>query len=931
MSEVDLVALGPVIKELIAPLFENQDSVKSRTTTSPPAAVEGDRYVLPAAPTGAWAGHAYEVARYSGTNWTFSAVTEGTSVWVDDEDKHITFNGSVWQQTSVADLATGTPADVAAAGAVGTSTLVARADHAHGHGALAGGSLHADATTSIAGFMTAADKTKLDGLAANQTAIDATQQAAIDTNTTNVAAIVTRYNEGSDGVRLEKFVAGGILTASNFDAAMRAAEAWCYSSYDGAGWAANTLLIPRGNWNLDSDNGPVVFPGTYGTYGYVAQGRTPGLRCLGGQAACAIWVQGSGLATGRGMIEVGVEGSDYPLSFLMQGITLIANGGAMVGSGIRIRREAYLTSLRDLYVFGFAGVQGPDDGYGIAFDTTPTSWHQHIHIDNVSVQGCQVGMRMSSMGQFTATNLHLNQNLWMSAVLSGSAGAWRGGTMQDGDQVESTTYRNNYWYGGALHPCLAAGFDKIVSSGTGATLYTTTYGTDPDSGIANAGRCVVDGLTGAALGRQHVGLWLYISNGEAYGYGNIVRGMYQISRVLGPESVEILKGTSHALTASLTWEVRGHKGCFVDIVGYIYHEGPKRCMFHIGPVYDATSEQWVIAHQQPQNTIPLIAEGGASSMLDMRNILASGTAHGRVDNWNELRTNHPTVQYGTGGIVVDDFTRRGMEARGQTRRARRFTGYVTEVGGFSWLAKHTSTIDFPTATEVGEWRSGQDAAVKFAPMHAGQYCTYDAADSAFGGPAITIVGGTAGASYKGLVCTIPSAKLPPVNCFITMIAIGRLVSTTVDASGVRTLRATTSDGFLAQQIGVNDGTFFPTGVYAVPWSTTGGNAPSQPAELATATTNPWLIMSGGDYATGYNFDGRVTSWGPKGSGTYATHAYKFYRAAGTDLTIQLPFEYTTTDPFILTGFAILPLMCSPSAVVTLRELIANEWPDKFEI
>ena len=44
----------------------------------------------------------------------------------------------------------------------GTSTSFARADHVHAHGDLAGGTLHAAATTSVNGFMSAADKTKLD-------------------------------------------------------------------------------------------------------------------------------------------------------------------------------------------------------------------------------------------------------------------------------------------------------------------------------------------------------------------------------------------------------------------------------------------------------------------------------------------------------------------------------------------------------------------------------------------------------------------------------------------------------------------------------------------------------------------------------------------------------------------------------------------------
>lgn len=51
---------------------------------------------------------------------------------------------------------------VASAGT--NNTKVPRADHAHAHGARGGGTLHAEVTQSINGFMSAADKLKLDGL-----------------------------------------------------------------------------------------------------------------------------------------------------------------------------------------------------------------------------------------------------------------------------------------------------------------------------------------------------------------------------------------------------------------------------------------------------------------------------------------------------------------------------------------------------------------------------------------------------------------------------------------------------------------------------------------------------------------------------------------------------------------------------------------------
>lgn len=49
----------------------------------------------------------------------------------------------------------------------GVSTSFSRADHLHAHGNRGGGSLHALVTTLVAGFMSAADKTKLDGIQAN--------------------------------------------------------------------------------------------------------------------------------------------------------------------------------------------------------------------------------------------------------------------------------------------------------------------------------------------------------------------------------------------------------------------------------------------------------------------------------------------------------------------------------------------------------------------------------------------------------------------------------------------------------------------------------------------------------------------------------------------------------------------------------------------
>lgn len=66
----------------------------------------------------------------------------------------------------VASSSTPEPIGVAA---IGVGTTWARADHVHAHGVQGGGSEHADATQLASGFMSGADKTILDGADANDT------------------------------------------------------------------------------------------------------------------------------------------------------------------------------------------------------------------------------------------------------------------------------------------------------------------------------------------------------------------------------------------------------------------------------------------------------------------------------------------------------------------------------------------------------------------------------------------------------------------------------------------------------------------------------------------------------------------------------------------------------------------------------------------
>jgi hypothetical protein len=74
-----------------------QLSVKSRVLATPPATpADGDRYLLPASATGIWVGHAGQLAISLAGAWRYTTATEGWTIWVDDEDVQLVFNGAAW-------------------------------------------------------------------------------------------------------------------------------------------------------------------------------------------------------------------------------------------------------------------------------------------------------------------------------------------------------------------------------------------------------------------------------------------------------------------------------------------------------------------------------------------------------------------------------------------------------------------------------------------------------------------------------------------------------------------------------------------------------------------------------------------------------------------------------------------------------------------
>ncbi len=105
-----------------------QIGVADRDLAAPPVSpADGDRYIVGAGATGAWAGKDGQVAAWQDGAWMFYAPLEGWLAWVADEDALVAWDGSAWGAvggggagafTGLAD----TPADYA--GAAGKIAVV---------------------------------------------------------------------------------------------------------------------------------------------------------------------------------------------------------------------------------------------------------------------------------------------------------------------------------------------------------------------------------------------------------------------------------------------------------------------------------------------------------------------------------------------------------------------------------------------------------------------------------------------------------------------------------------------------------------------------------------------------------------------------------------------------------------------------------------
>lgn len=84
---------------MVLDALQNNGVLDKDLTAPPGSPAAGDTYIVAASPTGAWSGKAKNVAYYDQA-WKFIAPQEGVTLWVCDEDKLYTYDGTNWTQSA---------------------------------------------------------------------------------------------------------------------------------------------------------------------------------------------------------------------------------------------------------------------------------------------------------------------------------------------------------------------------------------------------------------------------------------------------------------------------------------------------------------------------------------------------------------------------------------------------------------------------------------------------------------------------------------------------------------------------------------------------------------------------------------------------------------------------------------------------------------
>jgi|GEM_PF-3278090 len=233
----------------------------------------------------------------------------------------------------------GAPQTIGTSNAAGAATTFSRTDHVHAHGNQSGGTLHSTATTSVAGFLSASDKTKLDGTVAYVRTI--VVSPVVGDTIASGTALVNALNGISGNsatnpylLKIEPGVydigASGLTMKTNVD-------------IEGSGENATFIVASRGNSSLSSAAAAIIGAINAELRNLTVSNTAPGS------------LQGVGLfATSNAVVR-------------LRDVTLNSTGAATTSYGIFANGSSSITLIRTTITA--TGIAGASTAVGVHFST----------------------------------------------------------------------------------------------------------------------------------------------------------------------------------------------------------------------------------------------------------------------------------------------------------------------------------------------------------------------------------------------------------------------------------------------------------------------------------------------------------------------------------------------------------------------------------
>lgn len=413
--------------------------------------------------------------------------------------------GSVVGQNTFDDLP---PESVAAGANPGESLSASRSDHVHAHGNQAGGSLHAEATTSVAGFMSAGDKSKLDALPTND-ALNTTLDGKLSTNGDGSAVTVLSaggttartlsacFADVANAKAMGAIADGASHPLSERFATLAAAQAvypLASALTDEIDWAAiqkaatlagsqggGAVYLPDGDYVV---NRSVTIPDNVYVYGEAPEATS----VLAKSASQDVFVIGDNVTTATNVTISSISINITSLSAKTAGSAVLINKSQNCSAAnLRIANHYRAIALNNAVLARVVGVHvlNPTASTGIGLLITGTSGNDH-YIRDVFVVGTSgsepdSGFRIEQTGGTwldTCGAIHCKSGLVLAPA--------------SGQTVEHLFCSRNAW-----DTCTQYGM--LVTPATGGTVRRSEFVADWTctnslSGILVTGSGTVDGL-----------------------------------------------------------------------------------------------------------------------------------------------------------------------------------------------------------------------------------------------------------------------------------------------------------------------------------------------------------------------------------------------------------------------------------------------------